>query len=258
MPTILFASPIFGPVVSRRLGISLGVNLLPADGKLCNFDCIYCECGFNEERRPDSRMPSKTLVLTMLEDKLKVMEAKGELPDTITFAGNGEPTLHPDFPVIIDETIALRDKYAPKCNISVLTNATHIDRPKVFAALAKVDSPLLKLDTVDTDYIDEVDRPTSRYDLPKLIKCMKRLGRKAVIQTMFLHGVSNGKDVSNVSDKFVTPWFEVVKEIGPHLVTIYTIDRETPRHNLQKATKEKLDHIANRIREAGLEVTVSY
>ena len=114
MPTILFASPIFGPVVSRRLGISLGVNLLPADGKLCNFDCIYCECGFNEERRPDSRMPSKTLVLTMLEDKLKVMEAKGELPDTITFAGNGEPTLHPDFPVIIDETIALRDKYAPK------------------------------------------------------------------------------------------------------------------------------------------------
>lgn len=258
MSTILYASPIFGPIKSRRLGLSLGVNLLPADGKLCNFDCIYCECGLNEERRPDSRMPSKTLVLSLLEDKLKAMHAAGELPNTITFAGNGEPTLHPDFPEIIDGTIALRDKYAPECKISVLTNATHINREKVFAALERVDNPLLKLDTVDSDYIHEVDRPTSRYDLPVLIDCMTRLGKKAIIQTMFLHGTWNGKDISNVSEAFVGPWLEVVKQIGPRLVTIYTIDRETPRNTLQKATHEELDHIADRLRAAGLEVSVSY
>ncbi|MDY3115091.1 MAG: radical SAM protein [Sutterella sp.] len=258
MSTILFASPVFGPIISRRLGVSLGVNLLPGDGKLCNFDCIYCECGLNNEHRPDSRMPSKTLVISVLEDKLKAMQTQGQLPDTITFAGNGEPTLHPDFPEIIDETIRLRNQYAPKASISVLTNATHIDREPVFQALMKVDNPLLKLDTVDTDYIRSVDRPTSRYDLPKLIDKMRAIGKHGIIQTMFLKGTWEGRDVSNVDERFVTPWLEVVKSIGPKLVTIYTIDRETPRLTLQKATKEELDHIAERIREAGLEVSVSY
>ncbi len=258
MSTVLYPSPVFGPVVSRRLGISLGVNLLPADGKLCNFDCIYCECGLNEERRPASRMPSKELVLSTLEDKLKQMHAEDRLPNTITFAGNGEPTLHPDFADIIDQTIALRNHYAPECKISVLTNATHLNRDHVFAALEKVDNPLLKLDTVNSDYIHSIDRPTSKYDLADLISRMKRLGKRAIIQTMFMKGTWDGRDISNVSDAYVTPWLEAVKAIGPKLVTIYTIARETPRDTLKKATREELDAIADRIRAAGLEVSVSY
>ena len=258
MSTILYPSPVFGPIISRRLGISLGVNLLPGDGKLCNFDCIYCECGLNEEHRPDSRMPSMELVLSTLEDKLKAMQAEGKLPNTITFAGNGEPTLHPKFAEIIDATVALRDRYAPEAAISVLTNATHIDREHVFKALEKVDNPLLKLDTVDPGYIHSVDRPTSRYDLPKLIGLMEKLGPKAIIQTMFLKGTWQGKDVSNLDERFGGPWLETVRKIKPKLVTIYTIDRETPRHTLAKATHEELDAIAERIRALGLEVSVSY
>ena len=175
MSTILFPSPIFGPVHSRRLGVSLGVNLLPADGKLCSFDCIYCECGLNGQHRPELRMPTREAVREALRAKLESMKAEGVLPDTITFSGNGEPTSHPDFEGIIDDTLALRDEYAPKSQVSVLTNATHIVRNGVFRALLRVDNALLKLDTVDEDYIHLVDRPTSRYDLPKLIERMTHL-----------------------------------------------------------------------------------
>lgn len=258
MSTIIFPSPIFGPIHSRRLGLSLGVNLLPGDGKLCNFDCIYCECGLNADFRPHLRMPSKDLVISSLEAKLQSMQAQGQLPDTITFAGNGEPTLHPDFSEIIDKTLQLRDRYAPKAHISVLTNATHIDRPAVFDALMKVDNPLLKLDTVNADYIHLVDRPTSHYDLNNLIEKMKAFGSKAVIQTMFLKGQWEGHDVSNVTEAFIQPWLETLRLIGPKLVTIYTIDRETPRHGLLKATPQELDGIAARVRLLGLDVTVSY
>ena len=258
MSTLLFSAPIFGPVKSRRLGLSLGINLLPADGKLCNFDCLYCECGLNGEKRPKSKMPTREDVARELEATLKRMHEANERPDTLTFAGNGEPTLHPDFAGIIEDTVALRDRYAPKAKISVLTNATRLLKPDVYDALMKVENPLLKLDTIDTDYIHLIDRPTGRYDLPALIDKMKAMGSHAIIQTMFLKGEVNGVDVDNTGDAFVTPWLEVVKAIGPKLVTIYTIDRETPEKGLQKAGKAELDRIAERLREAGLETTVSY
>ncbi len=258
MSTLLFSAPIFGPVKSRRLGLSLGINLLPADGKLCNFDCLYCECGLNGEKRPKSKMPTRKEVAVELEATLKRMHEEDEHPDTLTFAGNGEPTLHPDFAGIIEDTVALRDRYAPKASISVLTNATRLLKPDVFDALMKVDNPLLKLDTIDADYIRLLDHPTDRYDLPALIDKMKAMGSHAVIQTMFLKGEVNGINVDNTGERFVTPWLEVVKAIGPKLVTIYTIDRETPEKGLKKADKAELDRIAERLREAGLETTVSY
>ena len=257
MSTILYPSPIFGPVRSRRLGLSLGINLLPADGKLCSFDCIYCECGLNAERRPNLKMPSRELVRSKLREKLEAMRAEGEVPDTLTFAGNGEPTSHPDFEDIIGDTIALRDELAPKAVISVLTNATHILKESVFRALLRIDNPLLKLDTVDEDYIRLVDRPTSRYDLPALIVRMKAFGSKAIIQTMFMKGSWQGRDVDNTSDKYVLPWLDVVRSIGPKLVTIYTIDRETPEKGLQKATREELNRIAALVESAGIRTTVS-
>lgn len=258
MPTIIYPSPIFGPVKSRRLGISLGVNLLPKDGKICTFDCIYCECGFNDDRRPKERIPSHEEVAVLLEKKLAQMRNENTLPDVITFAGNGEPTIHPQFSDIIDSTIALRDKYCPKAKVSVLSNATMIVKPSVFDALMKVDNNILKLDTVDINYIRRVDRPVGKYDLEQIIKTMKTFKGKCVIQTMFLKGTLDGVSLDNTGDEFVKPWIDTVKEIAPREVMIYTIDRETPYKNLEKATHDELDRIVRMLAEEGVKSTASY
>lgn len=258
MPTIIYPSPIFGPVKSRRLGISLGVNLLPKDGKICTFDCIYCECGFNDDRRPKERIPSHEEVAVLLEKKLAQMRNENTLPDVITFAGNGEPTIHPQFSDIIDSTIALRDKYCPKAKVSVLSNATMIVKPSVFDALMKVDNNILKLDTVDINYIRRVDRPAGKYDLEQIIKTMKTFKGKCVIQTMFLKGTLDGVSLDNTGDEFVKPWIDTVKEIAPREVMIYTIDRETPYKNLEKATHDELDRIVRMLAEEGVKATASY
>ena len=258
MSTIIYPSPIFGPVKSRRLGISLGINLLPRDGKVCTFDCIYCECGFNKERKTTTPLPSREEVYTALEAKLIEMKEAGMLPDVLTFAGNGEPTIHPSFNGIIDDTIALRDRYCPQAKVSVLTNATLITRPKVFEALCKVDNNILKLDTVDIDYINSVDRPTGSYDLDAIIEKMTAFNGKAVIQTMFMKGSLDGKNVDNTGDRFVRPWLEAVKKIAPREVMIYTIDRETPARKLDKATREELDRILALLHAEGIKATASY
>ena len=258
MPTIIYPSPIFGPVKSRRLGISLGINLLPADGKVCTFDCIYCECGLNATRRAKSAMPTREEVAKALEKKLIDMKRSGELPDVLTFAGNGEPTIHPRFGEIIDDTIKLRDRLCPDAKVSVLTNATLITRDSVFEALKKVDNNILKLDTVDTDYIATVDRPTGKYDIEAIIERMRAFEGRAVVQTMFLKGVVDGKDVDNTSDRYVMPWIDVVKKISPREVMIYTIDRETPVEGLQKATRDELDRIVELLAKENIKATASY
>lgn len=258
MPTVIYPSPIFGPVKSRRLGISLGINLLPPDGKICTFDCIYCECGFNAERKTKTPLPTREEVYTALEAKLQEMSRDNLLPDVLTFAGNGEPTIHPRFNEIIDDTIALRDRYCPKAKVSVLTNATLITRPKVFKALSKVDNNILKLDTTDNSYINTVDRPTGDYDLEAIIEKMAAFNGKAIIQTMFLKGYAGGKNVDNTGDTFVKPWIEAVCRIAPREVMIYTIDRETPAQGLEKATREELDRILEMLQAKGIKATASY
>lgn len=258
MATIIYPSPIFGPVHSRRLGVSLGINLLPADGKFCSFDCIYCECGFNKDYRPKKGLPSRKEVSEALEQQLLKMQADGPVPDVLTFAGNGEPTLHPDFSGIIDDTIALRDKYFPNAKISVLSNATMIHKPSVFAALKKVDNNILKLDTVDMAYIKRVDRPTGHYEVESIIEGLKVFQGKLIIQTLFMKGESNGISVDNTSDDFVLPWLDVVKLIAPRQVMIYTIDRETPDHGLLKASHQELDRIVSMLETAGIPASASY
>lgn len=254
MSTIIYPSPIFGPVHSRRLGVSLGINLLPADGKVCSFDCIYCECGFNEDHRPSLPMPTREQVATRLEAKLQQMKCAGQLPDVLTFAGNGEPTCHPHFPEIIDDTIALRDRYCPQAKVSVLSNATLIHNQRVHDALMKVDNNILKLDTVDLDYIKKVDHPAGNYDIERVVERMKAFCGHIIIQTIFLHGPG----VSNLSEHYVRPWLATVKEIGPSQVMIYTIDRETPTPTLTKATHEELDAIRDRVIAAGIPCQASY
>lgn len=258
MPTIIYPSPIFGPVKSRRLGISLGINLLPADGKVCTFDCIYCECGLNATRRTKSPLPTREEVAEALEKKLMEMKEHGELPDVLTFAGNGEPTIHPHFGEIIDDTIALRDRLCPAAKVSVLTNATLITRDTVFEALEKVDNNILKLDTVESTYISAIDRPTGKYDVNTIVDRMRAFNGKAVIQTMFLKGEVDGKDMDNTGDSYVMPWIATVKEIAPREVMIYTIDRETPVSGLQKATREELDRIVALLAKEGIKATASY
>lgn len=258
MATVIYPSPIFGPVKSRRLGISLGINLLPHNGKVCTFDCIYCECGFNAERRTTSPLPRREDVAKALECKLRAMKEEGLQPDVLTFAGNGEPTIHPDFSYIIDDTIAIRDAYCPEAKVSVLTNSTMITRPEVFNALKKVDNNILKLDTIDYEYIKRVDRPTGKYDLESIIRLMRAFEGRAVIQTMFLKGTVNGISIDNTGDRYVLPWLDAVRKIAPREVMIYTIDRETPQRGLEKASREELDRIAGMLAEAGIKTSVSY
>ena len=238
MSTIIYPSPIFGPVHSRRLGISLGINLMPADGKICTFDCIYCECGFNADHRP---------------------KAGNQRPDVLTFAGNGEPTAHPQFAEIIDDTIRLRDRLCPQAKVSVLSNATMAMRPNVHKALERVDNNILKLDTVNSLYINKVNRPTyPTYDVKEIIETIRSFNGQAVVQTMFMRGTINGEDVDNTGEEYVAPWLEAIKYIAPREVMIYTIDRETPDHDLAKASHETLDAIRDRVIAAGIPCTASY
>ena len=261
MSTIIYPSPVFGPVHSRRLGISLGINLLPADGKVCSFDCIYCECGFNGDHRPSLPMPTREEVAGKLEKKLQEMVAEGQLPDVLTFAGNGEPTCHPHFAEIISDTIRLRNQYCPQAKVSVLSNATMIHRQAVHDALMRVDNNILKLDTVDPLYINKVDRPQGAYDVRLIIDRLKAFNSHVIIQTMFMRGETGERSqqsVDNTGEKFVGPWLEAVKEIKPQQVMIYTIDRETPTLGLLKATREQLDQIRDRVIAAGIPCSASY
>lgn len=264
MSTIIYPSPIFGPVHSRRLGVSLGINLLPSDGKICTFDCVYCECGLNADHRPKQKVPTREEVATALEHRLQDMLQNGPKPDVLTFAGNGEPTCHPHFPEIIDDTIRLRDQDFPQAKISVLTNATLITRKEVHDALMRVDNNICKLDTINMDYIQRVDRPTGEwYHVEDIIEGLKRFDGHVIIQTMFMKGLItvNGEapqEANNMGEDFVAPWLEAVKEIRPQQVMIYTIDRETPDKGLQKATPDELNAIRDRVIAAGIPCSASY
>lgn len=255
---IVYPSPIFGPIHSRRLGISLGINLMPADGKVCTFDCVYCECGFNAQHRPRLRRPSREEVRAALELQLRKMQAEGTPPDVLTFAGNGEPTAHPNFPAIIDDTLALRDTYFPHAKVSVLSNATLTVRPDVHAALCRVDNNIQKLDTVSNDYIRLVDRPTGSYDVERIIESLIAFCGHVIVQTLFMKGTTGGVSVDNTGDAFVHPWLDALRRIGPESVMVYTIDRETPDPDLLKATPEDLDRIAALVRAEGFAVEVAY
>ncbi|MDH6313897.1 wyosine [tRNA(Phe)-imidazoG37] synthetase (radical SAM superfamily) [Parabacteroides sp. PFB2-10] len=258
MPTILFDSIIFGPIRSRRLGISLGVNLLPVDGKLCSFNCIYCECGLNEERRTRTKIPMREAVRKALEKKLLEMQAEGVCPDVITFAGNGEPTVHPEFGGIIDDTIALRNAYCGKAKIAVLSNATMIDRPEVFEALNKIDDNILKLDSVLDSRIRQLDAPNApSFTFAWLLEHLKRFKGNLIIQTMFIRGEHNGESIDNTTEEEIVGWLEALQQIAPRQVMIYTIDRETPVKGLKKVSKEDLEAIADRARRLGFDVSVS-
>lgn len=258
MATFLFDEIIFGPVKSRRLGISLGINLLPVDSKLCSFDCIYCECGWTPKGRPSKgSLPDAGVVKSRLREKLMQMQAEGELPDVITFAGNGEPTLHPEFGKIIEDTVGLRNQYAPQARIAVLSNATTLKNKKVLEALRQVDDNIQKLDSAFEETVRLLDAPRGRFSLEETVEQLCRFNGKVTIQTMFVRGSWKGKQIDNTTSDEVDAWLMLLRKIMPGQVMIYTIARDTPAETLQKVTLEELERIADKVRMAGFEVQVS-
>ena len=231
-----FDDIVFGPISSRRLGSSLGVNLLPSKGKLCNFDCIYCECGWNKDGRGDSQFPSLENVKNALSKRISELSAEGTPVDSITFSGNGEPTLHPDFPEIVDTVLELRDRYYPMAKVSVLSNATMLGREQVRQALMKIDNPILKIDASDNRLIGLINKPVGTYDLNKVVEWLKEFNGDFVLQTMFLR--SPEFDLSEEGQ--LAAWMDIVREINPREIMVYTIDRETPDKSLGKYTIEEM------------------
>jgi wyosine [tRNA(Phe)-imidazoG37] synthetase (radical SAM superfamily) len=259
MATFLFDDIIFGPVKSRRLGVSLGINLLPVKRKICNFDCIYCECGWTSDLdKAVSNLPSRKEVYEALDRKLSEMKEKNQPPDVITYAGNGEPTLHPDFPGIIDDSITLRDKHFPNARIAVLSNATTISRKLIKEALLKVDMNILKLDSAIDSTIKIHNQPRIDVNAEELIKNLISFEGKLIIQTLFLRGSYNGSVIDNTTEEELKTWLKAIERIKPQEVMIYTISRDTPTGGqLSKVPLSELKSIAATVEKMGIKTQVS-
>lgn len=258
MPTHLHTSLIYGPVHSRRLGASLGVNLLPPDGKVCTFDCLYCECGTNRERRTRSALPQRADVVAQLEQRLREIAATGEPLDDITFVGNGEPTVNPAFPQIVDDTLVLRDALAPKATVSVLSNGSLAGKPAIHKALEKLDGNILKLDAANEDYVRFLDQPQGRFSLDETLRVYESFEGNVSIQTMFVRGHVLGHDADNTGDAFVRPWLAALRRIRPKIVEVYTVDRTTPHPGFEKVPPKDLDAIRDRVHALGIPCMAAY
>lgn len=256
--TVLFHSTVFGPIHSRRLGVSLGINLSPDDGKVCSFDCIYCEAGYNSQGTGTTGLPTKEKVYRDLRFKLEQMRDEGLNLDVITFSGNGEPTLNPAFPEIVDDVIALRNEFYPNAKVSVLSNSTRIFTPTVAEALKSVDNNILKLDSAIEPTMRLIDAPREKdFTVRRVVDGLREFKDNAIIQTMFLRGTHDGQPVDNTTDIEVEALIDAYKRIHPRQVMIYSLDRSTPEEKLVKVPREELEKIAHKISREGIDVTVS-
>ncbi|MGM9802645.1 MAG: radical SAM protein [Muribaculaceae bacterium] len=258
MVTVLFHETVFGPIHSRRLGVSLGVNLMPNDGKICSFDCVYCEAGYNAQGQGSIGVPKREQVKRQLKKRLAEMQQKGEKLDVITFSGNGEPTLHPEFKQIVHDVINLRNQYYPQAKVSVLSNSTMVGKPNVAEALKMVDNNILKLDSAIASTMRHINQPLSGNVLPEgVIEDLKAFSGQCIVQTMMLRGEHNGYAIDNTTDDEVDALIAAYLEINPREVMLYSIDRTTPEEHLQKVSAEELNSIAERMRAAGITVQVN-
>jgi wyosine [tRNA(Phe)-imidazoG37] synthetase (radical SAM superfamily) len=256
MSGFLFEQIIFGPIRSRRLGISLGVNLLPVNKKHCTFNCIYCECGWTQPPDACVTFPKREEIKASLEQKLSEMQRKNAMLDSITYAGNGEPTIHPDFLNITDDIIELRNKYYPDAKISLLSNTSRAAKPGIKEALLKIDQPILKLDAGTEETFRLLNNPGIKISLSEIIESLVEFNGKAIIQTLFIKGIYEGKSVDNTSEEEVGAWLGHLEKIKPRLVMIYPIARETPIAGLEVVSPQKLFEIAHRVEQLGIATEV--
>jgi wyosine [tRNA(Phe)-imidazoG37] synthetase (radical SAM superfamily) len=257
MPTFLFEDIIFGPVSSRRMGVSLGLNLIPVNSKVCTFNCIYCECGWTNKRHLlADGFPGRELIAVSLKKKLLEMKAERYLPDSLTFAGNGEPTLHPEFEGIIEDTIRIRDENSPLSKIVVLSNASLADRPDVRRALGRVDRNILKLDTGFEETFRILNQPPADLKLTDIISKLKLFPENLIIQTLFIRGTFGEHEIDNTSEKEITALLELYEEIKPVEVQVYTIARDTPIETLIRIPGAELENISGRIQKLGIKTSV--
>ena len=238
---------VFGPIRSRRLGSSLGINVLPENGKLCNFDCIYCECGWNRDGLGDRRLPTALMLRETLEAKLQECVAGGIGIDSITFSGDGEPTLNPEFPQMVDVVLELRDRFFPKCRVAVLSNATMVWKDEVFQALTKVERPIMKIDAPTTELARLINKPWPGYSVEKVVESLKRFNGNFVLQTMFLRS----PDFDSSSEEVLNGWMDIVRLLRPRKIMVYTIDRETPQKGLIKFTAEEMSALVKPLEDEG-------
>ena len=243
---------VFGPIHSRRLGSSLGINLLPTRGKLCNFDCIYCECGWNKDGKGDRRLPSADELRVALDAKLKECAALGIQIDSITFSGDGEPTLNPDFANIIDITLELRNRYFPNAKVSVLSNATRTYRTDVFEALTKVDNPILKIDAPTDALAAIINQPQGEYHVEDIVQYLMKFDGNFVLQTMFL----KSPDFDSSSPEVLDGWMNIVRRLRPREIMVYTLDRVAPAANLEKFSEACMNELVKPLREEGFVIQV--
>ena len=243
---------VFGPIFSRRLGSSLGINLLPEKGKICNFDCIYCECGWNRDGRDDTVLPTAEKVRTDLERKLIGLQNTSTPVDSITFSGDGEPTINPEFPQIIDDTLRLRDQYYPQAKVSVLSNATRVHIPEVFAALRKVDNPIMKIDAPTNELIAKINNPAPGYDVARVTEALKQFEGDFVLQTCMLRS----PDFDSSSPEVVLPMMDIVRLLKPREWMVYTIDRPTPMQGLQKFSPQEMKALVQPVIDEGFKVQI--
>lgn len=243
---------VFGPIRSRRLGSSLGINLLPVNGKICTFDCIYCECGWNKDGLGDTKLPSAAEVSKALETKLKRCKEENIPIDSITFSGDGEPTINPEFPQIIDDTIWLRDQYYPNSKITVLSNSTRVHVPEVFNALRKVDNPTMKIDAPTNELAEKINHPAPGYDINRVVEVLKQFNGDFILQTMFLRS----KDFDSSSPEVLNGWMDIVRTLKPREIMVYTIDRPTPEEGLQKFTVDEMRSLVQPLIEEGFVIQI--
>lgn len=258
----VFTSPVFGPIHSRRLGSSLGINLMPSSRKVCNFNCIYCECGWNPEplqqgKKEGSLMPGRDTVALALEEKLRMLAKEGKAPDAITFSGNGEPTLHPDFSGIVQDTMALKNKWSPGTKVCVLSNSANLDKKGVMEGLMLSDLRIMKIDSAIEKTLRLINNPEGGYSLERTVSLLKRFGGDFTLQTLFLTGSVDGKIVDNTTAQELEAWYDLAEELKPRQVMLYTLDRQTPAPGLHKCPAEKLYSIARVLKDKGTDVIIA-
>ena len=247
-----FDDIVFGPIISRRLGSSLGVNILPSKGKLCNFDCVYCECGWNKDGVADRRFPTYEEIVSAFEERMSSLSAEGTRVDSITFSGNGEPTMHPDFPKIVDAVLECRDRFFPHAKVSVLSNAFLVARPSVAEALKRVDNPILKIDASSDELVRLINKPVGSYHLDDIVHALRGFVGNFILQTMFLRS----PDFDTATEEALQKWMDIVRDLRPREIMVYTIDRETPDKSLGKYTVEEMTAFVQPLLDEGYKIQI--